>query len=236
MKIGKLAGFALLLSVVMLGAFISGCIDQGNVTRTVSPETGSSTGTPAESTATEPPRATDEKILALVGQYENAIEDEKAQLQKTGFEIKDGEFSNWDAKAEELRKKADKETDPRQRTAMLYDLARLRYYELLNLRSAVGISAVEKAYWENATTGEPIGAFYSPRGDFFYTGNGKTTRMDVPQMVEKMYSITRGYELESIEIYQVGTGSVLVRSIREGGRTVGAGQIAGVIGAKNGAW
>lgn len=236
MKAKKLAGFALLLSVVMLGAFISGCIDQGNVTRTVSPETGSSTGTPAESTATEPPRATDEEILALVGQYDNAIGDAKAQLQKTGFEIKDGEFSNWDAKAEELRKKADKETDPRQRTAMLYDLARLRYYELLNLRSAVGISAVEKAYWENATTGESIEAFYSPRGDLFYTGNGKTTRMDVPQMVEKMYSITKGYELEIIEIYQVGTGGVLARGIREGGRTVGAGQIAGVIGAKKGAW
>ncbi|WP_297503260.1 hypothetical protein, partial [Thermococcus sp.] len=39
-----------------------------------------------------------------------------------------------------------------------------------------------------------------------------------------------------IEIYQVGTGGVLARGIREGGRTVGAGQIAGVIGAKKGAW
>ena len=234
MRAKKLAGFALLLSVVMLGAFISGCIDQGNVTRTVSPETGSSTGTPTESTATEPSKAADEEILALVGQYENAIGDAKAQLGKTGFGIKEGEFSNWDAKAEELRKNADKETDPRQRTAMLYDLARLRYYELLNLQSAVGISAVEKAYWENATTGEPIEAFYSPRGDFFYTGNGKTTRMDVKAMVETMYSITKGYELESIEIYQVGTGSVLARSIREGGRTVGAGQVAIKVHAKSG--
>ena len=234
MKIGKLAGFALLLSVVMLGAFISGCVDQGNVTRTVSPETGSSTGTPAESTATEPPKATDEKILALVGQYENAIGDAKAQLGKTGFEIKGGEFSKWDAMAEELRKKAENERDPKQRTAMLYDLAKLRYYELLNLRSAVGISAVEKAYWENATTGEPIEAFYNRRGDFFYAGNGKISKMDVPQMVEKMYSITKGYELESIEIYQVGTGSILARRIREGGRTVGAGLAAIRIHAKNG--
>ncbi len=234
MKAKKLAGFALLLSVVMLGAFISGCVDQGNVTKTVSPETGSSTGTPAESTATEPPKATDEEILALVSQYRNAISDTKAQLQKTGFEIKGGEFSKWDAMAEELRKKAENERDPKQRTAMLYDLTRLRYYELLNLRSAVGISAVEKAYWENTTTGEPIGAFYNRRGDFFYAGNGKTTKMDVKAMVEKMYSITKGYELEGIEIYQVGTGSILVRGIREGGRTVGAGQVTIKVHAKRG--
>lgn len=236
MKIGKLAGFALLLSVVMLGAFISGCIDQGNVTETISSETGSRTTAPTESTATEPPKVADEEILTLVSQYENAIDNARAQLEKTGFEITDGEFSNWDAKAEELREMADNEKDPDKRAAILYDLARLRYYQLLNLQSAVGISAVEKAYWENATTGEPIEAFYNRRGDFFYAGDRKVTKMDVPQMVEKMYSITEGYELESIEIYQVGTGSVLVRSIREGGRTVGAGQIAGVIGAKKGAW
>ncbi len=58
--------------------------------------------------------------------------------------------------------------------------------------------------------------------------------MDVKAMVERMYSITKGYELESIEIYQVGTGSVLVRSIREGGRTVGAGLAAIKVHAKDG--
>ncbi len=238
MKAKRIAGFALLLSVVMLGAFISGCIDQGNTTGTASPsEIGIPTKTPTESptrTTTETPGMTEKKILELVDEYEKAITDAKAQLEKTGFEIKAGEFSNWDAKAEELRRKADSEKDPKQKTAMLYDLARLRYYELLNLRSAVGISAVEKAYWENATTGEPIEAFYNRRGDFFYAGNGKITKMDVPQMVEKMYSITKGYELESIEIYHVGTGSILARRIREGGRTVGASLAAIKVHAKNG--
>ncbi len=255
MKAKRMAGLALLLSVVMLGAFISGCIDQGNTTGMTSPsETGTLTGTPSKTetstatrtetttrtspsgtqTTTETPDMTEKKILELVSQYENAIDNAKVQLEKTGFEVKDGEFSNWDAKAEELRRKADNEKDPKQRTAMLYDLARLRYYELLNLQSAVGISAIEKAYWENATTGEPIEAFYNRRGDFFYAGDDKITKMDVPQMVEKMYSITKGYELESIEIYQVGTGSVLVRSIREGGRIVGAGLAAIKIHAKGG--
>ncbi len=189
MKAKRIAGFALLLSVVMLGAFISGCIDQSNTTGTTSPsETGTLTETSSKTetstatrmetttrtsptrtqtttqTTTETPGMTDKKILELVEEYENAIGDAKAQLEKTGFEIKAGEFSNWDAMAEELRKKAEAEKDPQQKTAMLYDLARLRYYELLNLRSAVGISAVEKTYWENATTGEPIEAFYNRRG------------------------------------------------------------------------
>ena len=238
MKAKRMAGFALLLSVVMLGAFISGCIDQGNTTGTPSSsETGIPTKTPAESptrTTTETPDMTERRILDLVDEYENAIGDAKAQLEKTGFEIKAGEFSNWDVMAEELRKKAEVEKDPQRRTTMLYDLARLRYYELLNLRSTVGISAVEKAYWENATTGEPIEAFYNRRGNFFYAGNGKITKMDVKAMVEKMYSITKGYELESIEIYHVGTGSVLVRSIREGGRIVGAGLAAIKVHAKGG--
>ncbi len=259
MKAKRTAGIALLLSVVMLGAFISGCIDQGNTTGTTSPsetgtltETSSKTGTstatrtetttrtsPTETqtttqTTTETPDVTEKKILELVEEYEKAISDAKAQLEKAGFEIKAGELSNWDAMAKELKKKAENEKDPQQRTAMLYDLARLRYYELLNLRSAVGISAVEKAYWANATTGEPIEAFYNIRGDFFYAGDREITKMDVKAMVEKMYSITKGYELEGIEIYQVGTGSILARRIREGGRTVGAGLAAIKVHAKDG--
>lgn len=236
MKAKRIAALALLLSVVMLGAFISGCIDGGNTTGTASSsETPTETETQTSTkTTTEMPDVTEKRILELVDEYEKAITDAKAQLEKTGFEVKAGEFSNWDAMAEELRKKAEDEKDPQQRTAILYDLARLRYYELLNLKSAVGISAVEKTYWENATTGEPIEAFYNRRGDFFYAGNGEITKMDITQMVEKMYSITKDYELESIEIYQVGTGSVLARGIREGGRTVGAGLAAIKVHAKGG--
>lgn len=231
MKIRKLAGFALLLSIIMLGAFISGCIDQGDVTRTVT--NGSTTVTPTASTNEW--KAKEEKLTSLIATYDGEIANEKENLAKIGFELESSEIGNWEAGSRELLEMVESESDPRTRVLILRDVAKLKYYELLNLRTLAGIGALEKTYWENATTGEPIEAFYSPRGEFFYIDGKGITPMNTGEMVETMYSLLRGYKLESLEIYHLGTGSTL-RTIREGGRTVGAGQVAVRIGAKNGKW
>ncbi|WP_054839782.1 hypothetical protein [Thermococcus sp. JCM 11816] len=116
------------------------------------------------------------------------------------------------------------ESDIEKRVYILQNLAELKYYEALNMRSLVGVGAVETAYWENASNGEPITDFYNMRGEFFYISNGEISKLSRENMVEKMIAV-KGYQMEGLEIYHVGTGSTLV-AIREGGRTVGAGQIA----------
>ncbi|WP_087037006.1 hypothetical protein [Thermococcus litoralis] len=249
MKTKKFAGFALLLSVVMLGAFISGCINQSVSTETVSrPEetvtktetetktqtetTNPTTTTPKETTTSVPTEtipqpnweADEEKLKGLIELYDKEIVDAKEKLTKLGLEIKSSEIENWEKSAKILSEMAANESDVEKRVYILQSLAELKYYEALNMRSLVGIGAVETSYWENASNGEPITDFYNMRGDFFYISNGEILKLNRENMVEKMMAI-KGYQMEGLEIYHVGTGSALV-AIREGGRTVGAGQIA----------
>ena len=230
MKIGKLAGLALLLSIVMLGAFISGCIDQGNVTRTV---TGSNTTEPTQ-TAPNEWKDEEEKLTSLIETYEGEITDAKEKLAKVDFELESPEIEDWEAQSRKLLETAKAESDPSVRVLILQDVAKLKYYQLLNLRTLAGIGAVEKAYWENATTGEPIEAFYNMRGSFFYVSGSEVSELRRAEMVEKMGAL-RGYRIAGLEVYHLGTGSTL-RAIREGGRTVGAGQVAFRLGAENGRW
>lgn len=247
MKMKKVAGFALLLSVIVFGAFISGCINQGNTTReTTTPTTATpketTTSTVSKETPTSAPtetlsqddlKADEEKLKGLIELYDKEIVDAKEKLGKLGLEVKSSEIENWEKSAEILSEMVANESDIKRKVYLLQNLAQLKYYEILNLRALVEVGAVETSYWENATTGEPIEGFYNMRGDFFYTENGKTLKMDSAKMAEQMHSLLKGYELESVEIYHPGTGSVL-RSIREGGRTVSAGQVAIHINARDG--
>lgn len=243
MKTKKLAGFTLLLSVVMLGAFISGCIDQGNSTGTsttpkettqptTTREPPTTTTTPKETTTSTPTEtnpqpnweADEEKLGGLIELYDKEIARAKEKLEKLGLELESPEIRNWEKSAKVLSEMAANENDIEKRVYILQNLAGLKYYEALNMRSLVGVGAVETAYWENASNGEPITGFYNMRGEFFYVENGKISKLSRENMVEKMMTV-KGYQMEGLEIYHVGTGSVLV-AIREGGRTIGAGQIA----------
>ena len=233
MKGKTIAGFALLLGIVMVGAFISGCIDQGTVTRTVSsPETSTTTQSPAPGNELE---SKEKELRALIDEYDVAIKDAKEKLARLPHdEILTGDsLIEWDRTSTELLRRVKSEENPEVRVLMLYDLAKLRYYELANLRALAGIGAIEGEYWENATTGEPIEAFYSMRGTFFYVSGRGIEELNRAGIVERMKKV-QGYGMESLEIYHLGTGSSL-RAIREGGRTVGAGQIVSIIaGTKNG--
>ncbi|WP_052696146.1 hypothetical protein [Palaeococcus ferrophilus] len=249
MKTKKLAGFALLLSVVMLGAFISGCIDQGNstgtnttpkeTTTTTPTNPTTTTTTPKETTTTTPKETTtnaptetnlqpdwgadEEKLDGLIELYDKEIAGAKEKLEKLGLELKSLEIRNWEKSAQVLSEMAANESDVEKRVYILQNLAELKYYEALNMRSLVGVGAVETSYWENASNGEPITDFYNMRGEFFYVSNGEISKLGREAMVEKMMAV-KGYQIEGLEIYHVGTGSALV-AIREGGRTVGAGQV-----------
>lgn len=240
MKGKTIAGFALLLGIVMVGAFISGCIGQGTVTRTVSSPSpspsGTSVGTSTKTQSSAPGNEWEPKekeLTALVDEYDKEIVDTGEKLAKTGFEIQSEEIMKWDRTSTELLKMAREEKDPKTKVLILNDLAMLRYHELTNVRTLAGIGALERAYWENATTGEPIEPFYSMRGTFFYVSGKGIEELDRAGIVERMKAV-RGYKMESLEIYHFGTGSTL-RAIREGGRTVGAGQVVSIrVGAKNG--
>ncbi|USH00163.1 hypothetical protein K1720_01410 [Thermococcus argininiproducens] len=230
MKGKTIAGLALLLGIVMVGAFISGCIDQGNVTKTV---TRSNTTEPTQ-TAPNEWEAEEEKLTSLIDTYDKEITDAKEKLMKVSFELDSPEIDSWEAQSKKLLEMAKAERDPSVRVLILQDAAKFKYYQLLNLRTLAGIGAVERAYWENATTGEPIEAFYNVRGSFFYASESEVSELGRAEMVEKMGAV-KGYRVESLEIYHFGTGSTL-RSIREGGRTIGAGQAAFRLGAENGRW
>ncbi|MCO6040703.1 hypothetical protein [Thermococcus alcaliphilus] len=248
MKTKKFAGFALLLSVVLLGAFISGCINQSVSTETVSrPEetvtktetetktqtetTNPTTTTPKETTTSAPAEtipqpsweADEEKLDGLIELYDKEIANTKEKLEKLGLELESPEIQNWEKSAKVLAEMAANESDVEKRVYILQNLAELKYYEALNMRSLVGVGAVETSYWENASNGEPITDFYNMRGEFFYISNGEISKLGREAMVEKMMAV-KGYQMEGLEIYHVGTGSALV-AIREGGRTVGAGQV-----------
>ncbi|KUH34527.1 hypothetical protein APY94_01530 [Thermococcus celericrescens] len=250
MKVKKLAGFALLLSVVMLGAFISGCIDQGNTTGTgTAPKETTTTTTTNPTTTTTTPKETatsttpketstsiptetnpqssweadEEKLKGLIELYDREIAGAKEKLKKLGLELESPEIERWDKSAEVLSEMAANESDVEKRVYILQNLAELKYYEALNMKSLVGVGAVETAYWENASNGELITDFYSMRGEFIYISNGEISKLGREEMVEKMMAV-RGYRMEGLEIYHIGTGSTL-RAIREGGRTIGAGQI-----------
>ncbi|MBP1912820.1 hypothetical protein [Thermococcus stetteri] len=152
--------------------------------------------------------------------------DNKEKLARLNFQLESPEMETWEKLASTLEEKANGEGDLKTRVFILQDVAQLKYYEVLNLRSLVGIGAVESSYWENASTGEPISAFYRRDGSFFYSTDGGIKKLNRDAMVEVMGAV-KGYEAKNLEIYHLGTGSVL-RSIREGGRTVGAGKIGAV--------
>ncbi|NJE76161.1 hypothetical protein [Thermococcus sp. ES12] len=217
MKIGKLAGLALLLSIVMLGAFISGCIDQGNIT-----ETQTKTGKTSQPTTSSPQVSGEEKyqddLLKTITSYEREIKEIEGKLTPVTL-------SGLTIEAENLERDAVHSTG-REKTINLERLAHLKFLQLAELRNLMVIAAVENAYWENATTGEPIEAFYRPDGKLFIVDNGKMRPLSRERMVARMMELTRGYETQSIEIYHISSGSLL--RIREGGRTVGAGQLIAV--------
>ncbi|ASJ11139.1 hypothetical protein A3L12_07420 [Thermococcus sp. P6] len=162
--------------------------------------------------------STERELKTLVDDYDRSISDAGEKFVKTGFELQSEEILNWDGSSRELLEMAKEENDPESRALILNDLAMLRYHELTNMRTLAGIGALERSYWENATTGEPIEPFYSMRGTFFYVSGKGVEKLDRAGIVERMKTV-RGYEMESIEIYHFGTGSWL-RAIREGGRTV----------------
>jgi len=232
----------------LLGAFISGCINQSVSTETVSrPEetvtktetetktqtetTNPTTTTPKETTTSAPAEtipqpsweADEEKLDGLIELYDKEIANTKEKLEKLGLELESPEIQNWEKSAKVLAEMAANESDVEKRVYILQNLAELKYYEALNMRSLVGVGAVETSYWENASNGEPITDFYNMRGEFFYISNGEISKLGREAMVEKMMAV-KGYQMEGLEIYHVGTGSALV-AIREGGRTVGAGQV-----------
>jgi hypothetical protein len=143
MKIGKLAGLALLLSIVMLGAFISGCIDQGNVT-----ETQTKTGKTSQPTTSSPQISGEEKyqdeLLKTIASYEREIKEIEGKLNPIAL-------SGLEAAAKNVERDAVHSTG-REKTMNLERLAHLKFLQLTELRNLVVIAAVENAYWENATT------------------------------------------------------------------------------------
>ncbi|ASJ12678.1 hypothetical protein [Thermococcus thioreducens] len=216
MKGKTIAGLALLLGIVMVGAFISGCIDQGNAT-----ETGTKTGgTTSQPTTTSPDISEEEKyqnnLLKAIATYDAEIVDIESRL-------KPSTLSGLAEETKALERDATHSTG-REKTLLLEKLAYLKSLQLAELRNLIVISAVETAYWENATTGEPIEGFYREDGKLFIVDNGKMVPLSRDEMVARMMELTKGYETRSMEIYHFGSGSLL--QIREGGRTVGAGQLA----------
>ncbi|WP_457754240.1 hypothetical protein [Thermococcus sp.] len=218
MKKRKIAGFALLLGIVMVGAFISGCIDQGNAT-----ETGTKTGgTTSQPITTSPGISEEEKyqdsLLKAIAAYDAEIRDIESRL-------KPSTLNGLVDETKSLERDATHSTG-REKTLLLERLAYSKYLQLSELRNLMVINAVETAYWENATTGEPIESFYRADGKLFMVENGKLSPLSRDEMVARMMELTKGYETESIEIYHFGSGSLI--RIREGGRTVGAGQLTAV--------
>ncbi|WP_456369946.1 hypothetical protein [Geoglobus sp.] len=238
MSVKGFAGLAIMLGLVLFAAAISGCADQGEV-KQPAPTPEEKETLPEKSGTVEKEASVTETGTAdfaeTIRTYDAEVREAEKALSDMGYELSGEETNLWDRKVDELVNSAS-DADQELRESLLREAVSLKYYEVQNLRSLVAVARIEKTYWDMAVDGKNISSFYSPDGRFFY-GSGKSIEnISASQMVKKMNAI-RSLEFQSLEIYHFGTGSTL-KVIREGGRTVGAGQISDAVsitvGAKNG--
>ncbi len=234
MEVKNFIILVLLFSFILFASVLSGCVEQNEIKQPIS--------TPERNVTTSEKNATIERevtnrtktesptlnLIEIIKTYDNQIKEAEKTLFDMGFDLESPEINSWKNRSAELLIKAEKEKNSILREKMLKEAATLKYHELQNLRNLVSIVELEKAYWESAVSGGDISEFYNTDGDLFYGSGDEIRNVSVTQMVEKM-SAVKGMTFQSLEIYHFGTGSNLV-FIREGGRTIGAGQVAAKIG------
>ncbi len=228
MSLKSFLGVAILFGLVFLAVFTFGCAEQNGAKNLAPTQTTKETIKKETQKVVKPEKTKNELITNISNTYDMQIKEAENILFEMGFSYNSSKISMWDSKIDGILKKANSTEDPEIRKNLLIEVVTLKYYKLQNLRSLVAIAEIEKEYWKSASSGEDIKEFYSQDGDLFYGSGIKVKRVDITQMVEKMNAVN-GMTLQSLEIYHFGTGSNLV-FIREGGRTIGAGQVTAKIG------